>query len=102
MIIKNTKHIWKQLVDLLLTINFTVMEQLAAVDIDNQKKTKALWLMTYSEIQIQERETRRQHFLKKREEILQALNVYEDMDLYHPFLTIENFGTAETHRPPSG
>jgi hypothetical protein len=50
MIIRNTKHIWKQLIDLLLTINFNLMEQLAAVEIENQQKTKALWLMTYSDI----------------------------------------------------
>ena len=73
---------------MLLTVNFNLMEQLAAVDIDNQQKTKALWLMAYSDIKLQHREARRQHFLKKRDEILQALNVYEDMDLYHPFLTV--------------
>lgn len=102
MIIRNTKFIWKQLMDLLLTINFNLMEQMAAVDIENQQKTKALWLMTYSDIQIQEREFRRQHFLKKREEILQALNVYEDMDLYHPFLTIENFSSGPATKCSSG
>jgi hypothetical protein len=74
--VRNTKALWRQLVELLLTVNFNLMEQLAAVDIDNQQKTKALWLMTYSDIQLQERESRRQHFLKKREEILNALNVY--------------------------
>ena len=70
------------------------MENLAAFDIDNQQKTKALWLMTYSDIRIHDREARRQHFLKKRQEILQALNVYEDMDLHHPFLTIENYSPS--------
>lgn len=55
MIIRNTKLIWKQLVDLLLTVNFTLMEQLAAVDIERQHKTKALWLLTYSEIHAQQR-----------------------------------------------
>lgn len=50
---KNTKYIWNQMADLLLTINFNVMEQLAAIDIDNQQKTKALWLVTYSNITIQ-------------------------------------------------
>jgi hypothetical protein len=40
--------------------------------------------------------------LKKREEIILALNVYEDMDLYHPFLTIENFSASPTTKGPSG
>lgn len=91
---RNTKQLWRQLAELLLTVNFNLMEQLAAFDIDNQQKTKALWLMTYSDIHIHDREARRQHFLKKRQEILQALNVYEDMDLHHPFLTIENYAPS--------
>lgn len=53
LIIRNTKHLWRKLTDMLLTVNFNLMEQLASVDIDNQQKTKALWLMAYSDIQLQ-------------------------------------------------
>lgn len=52
LIIRNTKYIWRQLLDLLLTINFNLIEQLAAKDIEKQKETKAKWLMTYSDIDI--------------------------------------------------
>lgn len=55
LIIRNTKHIWRQLLDLLLAINFNLMEQLAAKDIERQQETKAKWLMTYSDIDIPER-----------------------------------------------
>lgn len=55
LIIRNTKYIWRQLLDLLLTINFNLIEQLAAKDIERQQETKAKWLMTYSDIDIPER-----------------------------------------------
>ena len=39
LIIRNTKHIWRQLLDLLLAINFNLMEQLAAKEAKEQKLT---------------------------------------------------------------
>ena len=64
------------------------MEEMAALDIGKQQKTKALWLTSFSDIAPSELDVRREHFLSKRQQILKKLDIYEDTDLHHPFLTI--------------
>ena len=92
LLIRNAKAVWQQLLDLLLGINFNLMEQLAAPEIEEERTTKTKWLLSYADIGEQHEENRSQ-FVAKREGILQRLDIYEDNDLHHPLLIIENFVT---------
>lgn len=50
LIIRNIRGIWAKFVQLILGVNFNIMEEMAALDIAKQQKTKALWLTSYSDI----------------------------------------------------
>lgn len=59
LIIRNTRLIWRKFAHLILGVNFNIMEEMAALDIEKQQKTKALWLTSYSDIAPSELDVRR-------------------------------------------
>ena len=67
-----------------------LMDKLAKPDIESHRKAKESWLINYDEITAEKREKQRYEFLARRESILSIMNIFEDMDRYHPFLIVEN------------
>jgi hypothetical protein len=66
LIVRNIRHVWKLLLDRLMTINFNLMDELAMKEVDEERKTKNKWLLTYADIIHDEAEERRSQFVSKR------------------------------------
>jgi len=67
LITRNIKKVWKLFLDKLITINFNLMDELALKEIDEERRTKTKWLLTYADIIHDEAAERRSQFVSKRE-----------------------------------
>ena len=65
-IIRNVKYVWKLFIDLIVTVNFNLMEEMAAKQIEEERVTKNKWLLAYSDIIHDEIDQKRSEFVRKR------------------------------------
>jgi hypothetical protein len=94
-IIRNSKYVWKKLIKLLIAINFNIVEAMATREVLHQKEIKSKKLYSFNPIQQKDRTDQRILFLEKRISFLKHISVYEDSDLHHPFITLENYQTPK-------